>query len=292
MFKRVMVAVLGIPALIFILGFAPPAATVALSMVLCGVGAWELARAVLKKGGEKLQRLTVLAATVVPVVLYEEFGAGGDGKARLEILADIPRPAVLENLPLTAALALAFVLLAFLGAILDYTAEERITFSDVTAAVFSGLVFPLMLSCLLLLRLEEAGRLLVFVPLGISFGSDTFALFAGMLCGRHKLTPVSPKKTVEGAIGGLLGGVIGLALVNCAGLWLLDAALLSWWQVLAVGLLGSGAGQIGDLSFSVIKREFGVKDYGKLLPGHGGVLDRFDSVTFVAPLVWLALGVL
>ncbi|WP_369283772.1 phosphatidate cytidylyltransferase [Oscillibacter sp. GMB15532] len=292
MFKRVMVAVLGIPALIFVLGFAPPAATVALSMALCGVGAWELARAVLKKGGEKLQRLTVLVAAVVPVVLYEEFGAGGDGKARLEILADIPRPAMLENLPLTPALALGFVLLVFLGAILDYTAEERITFSDVTAAIFSGLVFPLMLSCLLLLRLEEAGRLLVFVPLGISFGSDTFALFGGMLCGRHKLTPVSPKKTVEGAVGGLLGGVIGLALVNCAGLWLLDAAVLSWGQVLAVGLLGSAAGQIGDLSFSVIKREFGVKDYGKLLPGHGGVLDRFDSVTFVAPLVWLALGVL
>lgn len=292
MFKRVMVAVLGIPALIFVLGFAPSAATVALSMALCGVGAWELARAVLKKGGEKLQRLTVLAATVIPVVLYEEFGAGGDGKARLEIFADIPRPAVLENLPLTAALALAFVLLVFLGAILDYTAEERITFSDVTAAIFSGLVFPLMLSCLLLLRLEEAGRLLVFVPLGISFGSDTFALFAGMLCGRHKLTPVSPKKTVEGAVGGLLGGAIGLALVNFVGLWLMDTSLLSWWQVLVVGLLGSGAGQIGDLSFSVIKREFGVKDYGKLLPGHGGVLDRFDSVTFVAPLVWLALGVL
>ncbi|WP_312159145.1 phosphatidate cytidylyltransferase [Oscillibacter sp.] len=292
MFKRVMVAVLGIPALIFVLGFAPSAATVALSMALCGVGAWELARAVLKKGGEKLQRLTVLAATVIPVVLYEEFGAGGDGKARLEIFADIPRPAVLENLPLTAALALAFVLLVFLGAILDYTAEERITFSDVTAAIFSGLVFPLMLSCLLLLRLEEAGRLLVFVPLGISFGSDTFALFAGMLCGRHKLTPVSPKKTVEGAVGGLLGGVVGLALVNFVGLWLMDTSLLSWWQVLVVGLLGSGAGQIGDLSFSVIKREFGVKDYGKLLPGHGGVLDRFDSVTFVAPLVWLALGVL
>ena len=284
MFKRVMVAVVGIPALIAILGCAPAGASVVLVMALCGVGAWELMNAVTKKSGEKLLRMTVLIAAVVPAVLYEEkVGGAKGGLLGGQALAD-----VLAKLPLTAVLALAFVLLVFLSAILDYTEKDRLTFRDVTAALFAGLCFPLMLSCLLLLRLEEYGQLLVFAPLGVSFGSDTFALFAGLLCGKHKLTPVSPKKTVEGAVGGLLGGVIGLALVKGAARWLLGLTFLTWPQVVVLGLLGSVAGQIGDLSFSVIKREFDIKDYGNLLPGHGGVLDRFDSVTFVAPFIWLA----
>ena len=177
-----------------------------------------------------------------------------------------------------------------------------IPFASVTCAIFAGLVFPLMLSCLLRLRMELFGPVLVFLPLVISFGSDTFALFAGMLCGRHKLAPkVSPKKTVEGAIGGLIGGVIGMTLFKL----IADSIVLSvdvyppiemaagpqfsWAAVFVLGIIGSAISQIGDLSFSVIKREFGVKDYGKLLPGHGGILDRFDSVTFVSPCVWLLL---
>lgn len=283
MFKRVMVAVVGIPALILILGFAPEMATMLLAMALCGVGAWELMRAVAGEGGEKLARLTVLVAAVFPAVMYEELVVDRTQRMYLAVLAD---------LPLTAALALALVLLVFLSAVLDYTDDKRITFSDVTAALFAGGIFPLLMSCLLLLRLEDYGQLLVFVPLGIAFGSDTFALFGGLLCGKHKLTPVSPKKTVEGAVGGLLGGVIGLALIKLVGLWLLGLSFLTWGQVILLGLAGSAVSQIGDLSFSVIKREFGVKDYGNLLPGHGGVLDRFDSVTFVAPFVWLALRIL
>ena len=150
-----------------------------------------------------------------------------------------------------------------------------------------------MLSCLLRLRMDGytgVGRLLVFVPLAISFGSDTFALFAGMLFGKHKLAPlVSPKKTIEGAVGGLVGGVIGMALMMFVGSWVIHDAFMGPREVLLFGILGSVVSQIGDLSFSVIKREFGVKDYGKLLPGHGGILDRFDSVTFVAPFVGLLL---
>ena len=141
--------------------------------------------------------------------------------------------------------------------------------------------------------------------MAISFGSDTFALFAGMLCGKHKLAPkVSPKKTVEGAIGGLLGGVIGMTVFKLVAdsmahtltvyppIEMAAGPQISWRAVFALGIIGSTISQIGDLSFSVIKREFGVKDYGNLLPGHGGILDRFDSVTFVAPFVWLALQLL
>ena len=111
-----------------------------------------------------------------------------------------------------------------------------------------------------------------------------------MLLGKHKLAPrVSPKKTVEGDVGGVIGGVIGMVIMMFVGAWVLQDAFMRPQEVLIFGVVGSIISQIGDLSFSVIKREFGVKDYGNLLPGHGGILDRFDSVTFAAPAVWLVL---
>ena len=273
MFKRVMVAVVGLPLLIAILGWAPDWATMVLLAAMCSIGAWELMHAAAGEKGRSLIPLTAAAAALVPVCVY--------GELSIEIAA------------LTALLGAVFVFAVFALAIHRYDGERGIPFAAVTCAVFAGLVFPLMLSCLLRLRMDGytgVGRLLVFVPLAISFGSDTFALFAGMLFGKHKLAPlVSPKKTIEGAVGGLVGGVIGMTLMMFVGSWVLHDAFMGPREVLLFGILGSVVSQIGDLSFSVIKREFGVKDYGKLLPGHGGILDRFDSVTFVAPFVWLLL---
>ena len=128
-----------------------------------------------------------------------------------------------------------------------------------------------------------------FLSVMIPFFSDAFALFAGMLFGRHKLAPeLSPKKTVEGAVGGLFGAVAFL---------LLYGAILQFgfhiqvnYALLALyGLLGSVLSQLGDLSFSYIKREYGIKDFGNIFPGHGGVLVRFDSVIFCAPLIELLI---
>lgn len=293
MFKRVMVAVVGIPFLLLVLIWAPDWAAMVLVAGMCAIGAHELMHAAAGEKGRRLIPLTVLAAALVPVCVYME------EQIRSAELTALP------VLPFTAALALVFVFLLFVCGIVHYGKETAIPFAGLTAAVFGGLVFPLMLSCLLRLRLAEHGAAWVFVPLCISFGSDTFALFAGMLCGRHKLAPhVSPKKTVEGGVGGLLGGVIGMALFKLVvdsmhivltsepPTVLAAGPQISWLAVLLLGLAGSVISQIGDLSFSVIKREFGVKDYGKLLPGHGGILDRFDSVTFVAPFVWLTLSIL
>ena len=279
MFKRVMVAVVGLPLLILILGWAPSWATMLLLAAMCAIGAWELMRAAAGERGKPLTPLTVIAAAAVPVCVYGEMS--------------------IENTELTALPVLPFA--ALLGAVFIFA-----IFAAVTCAIFAGLAFPLMFSCLLRLRMMPAiGMLQVFLPLAISFGSDTFALFAGMLCGKHKLAPkVSPKKTVEGAIGGLLGGVIGMTVFKLVAdsmahtltvyppIEMAAGPQISWGAVFALGIIGSTISQIGDLSFSVIKREFGVKDYGNLLPGHGGILDRFDSVTFVAPFVWLALQLL
>ena len=279
MFKRVMVAVVGLPLLILILGWAPSWATMLLLAAMCAIGAWELMRAAAGEKGRPLIPLAAIAAALVPVCVYLEESIANAALTALPVL------------PFAALLGAVFIFVIFALAIHRYDEEKGIPFAAVTCAIFAGLVFPLMLSCLLRLRLlGNLGPALVFLPLAISFGSDTFALFAGMLCGKHKLAPkVSPKKTVEGAIGGLIGGVIGVTLLHLIASSLGRIILQSPLQILVYGIVGSAISQIGDLSFSVIKREFGVKDYCHLLPGHGGILDRFDSVTFAAPAVWLTL---
>ena len=129
--------------------------------------------------------------------------------------------------------------------------------------------------------------------------TDTFAYFTGMLLGKHKLIPdVSPKKTVEGAVGGIAFCVVAFVgfgiLYN--NLWLLEGDTpLPLWLMATVGLLVSLVSQIGDLSLSLLKRKYGIKDFGKIFPGHGGVMDRFDSVLAVSIMLlvcFTTLGVL
>ena len=138
--------------------------------------------------------------------------------------------------------------------------------------------------------MQPYGGGLVLIPMVAAFCSDSAALFAGMFFGKHKLAPkVSPKKTVEGAVGGLLGGMLGMVIFRVIFYLCTVYPLHIGWCVV-LGLVGAVMGQLGDLSFSVIKRQQGIKDYGRLLPGHGGVLDRFDSVIFAAPVIWLIVS--
>ncbi len=122
------------------------------------------------------------------------------------------------------------------------------------------------------------------VPFVLAFLPDSGAYFVGRFFGKHKLAPViSPNKTVEGMIGGVLAGIAGMVIFGLVMQFGFGFRVNYLYAVLygAVGALGA---VIGDLSFSAIKRQTGIKDYGNLIPGHGGVLDRFDSMTVVAPL--------
>jgi phosphatidate cytidylyltransferase len=123
----------------------------------------------------------------------------------------------------------------------------------------------------------------VFLTLTLTWFGDTGAYFAGRACGRHKLYPaISPGKTVEGAVGGLAGSVLALVIAKA---WYLSGTL-AWWDCLALALPAGALGQIGDLCESMVKRAYGVKDSGVIIPGHGGILDRVDALLFSAPFVF------
>ena len=154
---------------------------------------------------------------------------------------------------------------------------------------FAGVVLPMLFASIVRIQATENGRVLALVPFAIAFLSDSGAYFAGLKFGKHKLAPaISPKKTVEGVLGGVLATVFGMivfALVTDVFLGM-EANYLA---AFVYGIFGSVAGVFGDLCFSVIKRQTGIKDYGNLIPGHGGILDRFDSMMVVGPLTEILL---
>ena len=147
-----------------------------------------------------------------------------------------------------------------------------------------------MLSYWLNLRGLEDGRNWVYLAMLTTFANDTSAYFIGRARGRHKMAPaISPGKTREGAIGGLAGAVVG-AVVIATVLKLISAGLgdpfaFRYWQIMILGFIIGLSAQLGDLVESLLKRQMGVKESGNLLPGHGGVLDRFDSLIFVGAVV-------
>lgn len=183
-------------------------------------------------------------------------------------------------------LMICFILLLFLRLLMKHETDR---FTDLSGAAFAGICLTyLFLSLVRIFRMLN-GPWLVLLPLVAAWGSDTCALFSGMLFGRHKLAPVvSPKKTVEGAVGGVIGATV-LMLVVVLLYNKFTPIDIPIWAAILLGAAGAVIGQLGDLTFSVIKRQTGIKDYGNIFPGHGGVLDRFDSVVFVAPVVELIL---
>jgi len=162
-------------------------------------------------------------------------------------------------------------------------------FNKVMASVFAFVYAPMMLSFIYLLRIREDGQFVAWIPF-IAWVCDTSAYFAGSTFGKHKLCPkLSPKKTVEGAIGGVLGSVI----VGCIYGYVIEMATGSAGSVLSnvlvyavITAVASILSQIGDLLASGIKRNHDIKDYGTLIPGHGGIMDRFDSVIFITPAIY------
>ncbi|MEA5142294.1 MAG: phosphatidate cytidylyltransferase [Oscillibacter sp.] len=269
---RLLVAAIGIPLLLLILIWAPDWATALLVAALSIVGSYELLEAV--SGVEKARKWVFLPALMGVFTTFATY------------MDSMPSSPMYRTRWLWLSI---FVVFWFICVVLEYGKEQALTFTDTSAALCAGIVIPLALGCLLRLRMMPYGSGLVMIPLVAAFCSDTGAFFVGLTMGKHKLAArVSPKKTTEGAVGGLLGGMLGMVIFRII-FYFCTVYPLDIGLCLLLGLLGSLMGQLGDLSFSVIKREHGIKDYGKILPGHGGVLDRFDSVIFTTPVMWLIL---
>ncbi len=182
-------------------------------------------------------------------------------------------------------LALITILVAFMFVYVfsfpKYKAEQ------IMCSFFCVAYAPVMLSFIYMVRSLPYGIYTVWMIFISSWICDTCAYVVGMLFGKHKLAPVlSPKKSIEGA----LGGVAGSALVGAVyGYFIVEPAISGQqvtWIFLLISMVGAVISQVGDLAASAIKRNHDIKDYGKLIPGHGGVMDRFDSVIFTAPMIY------
>ena len=179
-------------------------------------------------------------------------------------------------------LLLVFAVVLFTEMMLDHV---KVRFEELCACFFAGFVVPYLLCAVIRILVLTIGRYVVLVPFAIACLSDAGAYFVGINFGRHKLAPVvSPNKTIEGMLGGIATAIVGMLIYSLV----LDLAFdftVNYGLAILYGIFGAIAGVFGDLCFSIIKRQTGIKDYGNLIPGHGGILDRFDSMMTVAPLV-------
>ena len=178
---------------------------------------------------------------------------------------------------------LAFLSLLFMEMMIG---QMKLRLSKIALCLVGGLLMPYLLCSLVRLQAGDVtGRFYIMLPFVVAFLSDSGAYFIGKFLGKHQLAPlISPKKTIEGAVGGLATGIIGMLIYGL----LLDFAFgftVNYFYAMIYGLVGGLAGMFGDLWFSAIKRQTGIKDFGTILPGHGGVLDRFDSMMTVGPLL-------
>lgn len=283
--QRWLVAIVGLPLLLGVLLACPPWAAALLVCAVAGAAAYELLHVAGTNVSGGVYAVTILSAVLQTSGVYllrarcaaaDPAGVGTGGRALYEALWALP--------------CLLTVLL-FFHAVKTYGTERALPFSTVAAGVVGGAVFPMMYACILLLRMHEAyGRLYVLAPFFVAFAGDSLAMYFGKWFGKRKMAPrVSPNKTWAGFCGSVLGSVLGMLLFGLLGSrWLGYAP-----NYLCLALVGAAAnllGQLGDLSTSLIKREAGVKDYSRLFLTHGGVLDRFDSTLFVAPLVYFCVS--
>lgn len=254
---RVATAFVVLPALLAAMFLGPPALGVAIVALAVLVGMWEFL-ALLEARGLRPLRGTGLVLTAA---LFLELAPGGlpptAPLAALLLLAVAMRraPEEKESIPSTAGTLLGAVYLGALGG---------------------------TIGALRVLEPSSAGAWRIVLLLAIVMLSDTVAFFVGHAWGRHRLAPrLSPGKSIEGALGGLAGGVLGALAVRWIGL-----PALPLLHVVALGLAVSALGIVGDLEESLLKRWAGVKDSGTLFPGHGGMLDRLDSLLFGAPVLY------
>ena len=241
--------------------------------------------------------LNIAMAGICAIAMYEVFVVtkmvNHRGLETAAVLFALLAPflVMLRSMP-SAMVVLGFVVLL---AVIQVRYHDTLPVERTAFVFLLSVLVSISFSCLAYLRTtshrdERDGLFYVFLALIIPWMCDIGAYFIGTFFGRHKLCPaISPKKTVEGLIGGIVvsvgSSVLGAYLYQVLALG--DSAYVSLWQIALLALLCAPLSVLGDLFASIIKRQSGVKDFGHIMPGHGGIMDRFDSMMFVLPVLYI-----
>ena len=265
--ERLIVAAIFVPLLFVIIFFLPPVALGIVIALICAVASYELIQAVNAAPNRRIFIYAAVSAAAIPLGFL--FGYGF----------------VVFQIALVALMTVMFT-----EAAVAFKTEKEISLAAVLEALFAGAVIPYLLSGLVGLKVLPEGRLFVLIPIIAAFTTDGGAYFVGVFFGKRKAVPlISPKKTVEGYIGGIVVGVACVMLYGALIVALTDYRV-NFITLFAAGLVGGAVTELGDLAFSLVKRQFDIKDFGSLFPGHGGMLDRFDSMIFAAPVVYIIVS--
>ena len=263
---RIISAAVLLPLLLADIIFAPKICTAVLFGLMCVIAVWEL----LAETG-LIQSKVLVVVTMVPAFSISMWSYFGASHSYLMLI----------------------ILVFYIALFAIMMADQKETpFSHIALCMVAGILIPMLLCSLVRIFSGKYGRYLVFTTFIAAFLSDTGAYFAGRAFGKHKLAPaISPNKTVEGVLGGVAAAAVGM-LIYCLVMHVAFKFRVNYGYALVYGVFGALGGVFGDLSFSAIKRQTGIKDYGKLIPGHGGILDRFDSMMIIGPLMEILLAFL
>lgn len=234
--------------------------------------------------------VTYLLISVLSVFMVFELLSAKKLHKNLKIFIPCALYAFLQPILIVTRLALlpAYIFAALVFFVMIVFNEE-ITYGDASFGLLGTLVIVWGLTSMLIVPCALRGYYSFYfvMGIGIPWCADAGAYFAGVFLGRHKLCPkVSPKKTVEGFLGGLLAGTLSAVIIGFVYSFIYQNSSFNYLLLLLCGVCCSLVSVLGDLSFSLIKRSCGIKDYGSIFPGHGGFLDRFDSVIFSAPIIY------
>ena len=269
-FKRIASALIGFPGVVLVLVFANNYITDIAISIVAVIAIQEFYNAVAKES-KPIRWLGYLACITI---------------AFIHIIQETMPAEYIESLIIISIPSL--VLILFLHVIIS---KMKINFKDIAYTAFGVIYIALFIMFLALIRGLENGKILIWYVFFSAWATDVFAYFVGKYLGKHKFSEISPKKTIEGCIGGIFGAVI----VTFVYTYCINNFLAFEYSYIYIGIITAGLSiisQIGDFAASTIKRYVGIKDYSELIPGHGGMLDRIDSLLFIAPFAYVLFTML
>ena len=297
---RIIASAILLPIFFAALFVFPPYVLTLIISLISAIAAYELMHAVKSAKSKTTLVFTIIAATIVPIAIYfnilyiSTFSSqhlSYDSLIPLNLYISTFNLQLFTFNSLVPLLIIFFILMSLLliEFFLTFKSEKQLKLRQIPIALAAGILIPYMLSSFISLKTMPYGHLFVLFPIISAFLTDSGAYFIGVAIGKRKAFPkISPNKTIEGCIGGLITGTAGIVLYGV----ILNAATplnISYPFLIVCGIICAAVTELGDLTFSFIKRKCEIKDYGQLIPGHGGMLDRFDSMILTAPAMYLLI---